>query len=211
MFHAFGGAPGKSPAWEKPDPFSNRYSAPLTVGGGIEYQLEVAGEINEGGHGVERHRHAPSDATEKQVDFKTVVANVQMFELVLQHDAHVFWVFNALIGRNLDAFGGGQECNRKMTVAAEAVQGGVQEHVMHDPPLREDFGTAASRMSMLHCGKQHQQAHQSFQMHHPHGSATGFRQRDSHAMVVSARDGSVQRRAARTRLPPLQWASAQAN
>ena len=90
---------------------SNRYSAPLTIGGRIEYQPKVAGRINEGGNGIERHRHTPSDAPEKQVDFKAVVPHDQMLELVLQDDAHVFRVFNALIGRNLDAFGRGQECN----------------------------------------------------------------------------------------------------
>ena len=126
-----------------------------------------------------------------------------MLEFVLQDDAHVFRVFNALIGWNFDALGRGQECNREMMVTAKAVPSRVREHVVHDPPLRENFGIASTRITIRRHVKQHQQAHQSFQMYHPHGSATGFRQRDSHATVESGRDGSVQRRAARTRLTSL--------
>jgi hypothetical protein len=180
-------------ACEESRSISNRHSATLTIGAGIEYQPKVAGRIDEGGNGVERHRHASSDAPEKQVDFKTVVTHDQMLELVLQDDAHVFRVFNPLIGWNFNALGRGQECNRKMMVAPKAVPGGVGEHVVHDAPLREDFGTAASRMAIPRHGQQQQQARQSFQRHHPHGTATGFSQSDSNAMVVSGRDGSVQR------------------
>ena len=105
---------------------SNRHSAPLTVGGGIEYQPKVAGRINEGGNGIERYRHTSSDASEKQVDLKAVVPHDQMLELVLQDDAHVFRVFDALIGRNFNAFGRGQECNRELMVAAKAMPRGVR-------------------------------------------------------------------------------------
>jgi hypothetical protein len=112
---------------------------PLCSAGGrrgadlLELQAELNRWIEEALHGGKRHVQAFRNAAEGHADLEAFVGHYQIPELMLQDDGHLLGILRQHARRQAHAVRAGVEGNIEMMLPGQAVLGGVDEHLVHDP------------------------------------------------------------------------------
>src|SRR5262249_21809174 len=98
----------------------------------LKLQTELHRWIEEAFDRGERDGHAFGDATERYADLEPVLGHLQVPELMLEHDCHLFRILRAHAGRKAHALGAGVKRNIEMMLARQTILGGVHQHLTHD-------------------------------------------------------------------------------
>jgi len=115
--------------------FASASAASLALAGGVlrlELQAELDGRIEEGGDRVIGNQQPLRHAGEGEPDLEGVVADVEVPELVLEHDRHLVRMLLAQALRQAHARRGGPEGDVEMMLAREPVAARLGQDLADD-------------------------------------------------------------------------------